>query len=218
MVSHEAITGSSERGMVLRSRKIILMVALATMITLIHMTPKLGCAAGLDGTHSPQMPQRHLMWLADRLAHVTERHRPPQESVPSEAPLLRRRLLIVSQKIEGTPYLAEVSAGDVKIDRGGARALVPQEPLDVVKVGSGFQKMSRKAMPQGVHRCLLLDPRFMKRGLEHPLDRKRRSRVQRNFGQERATPKAGRPYSRDAVSPGSAHPVRYSGLSALCLH
>ena len=39
---------------------------------------------------------------------------------------------------------------------------MPQETLNMVKIGPGFQKVGSKTMPQGMHGGVFLDPGFMK--------------------------------------------------------
>jgi hypothetical protein len=66
------------------------------------------------------------------------------------------RLDFQRQRIQRTRGGVEMALGEVQIDRGLFQIAVAQQQLDRAQVGTGFEQVSGKAVPQGLLVMLMI--------------------------------------------------------------
>ena len=60
------------------------------------------------------------------------------------------RLRLTPEAVQGAHDLLEVLLRDVQVNDGGSHIRVSQQQLDGSEIGTGFQQVCGKAVPQGV--------------------------------------------------------------------
>ena len=76
---------------------------------------------------------------------------------------------VIPSSIQGASHAQDILSGDMGVDHGGLEVPVAQEFLYGSDVVAVFQQVGCEAVPQGVHRCLLGNPRSKERLLERLL-------------------------------------------------